>query len=121
MTEGPSTYAISTVVSTRTLGSDIIGTVEETCTLAGITAATCTATVKATVGTTSSAATTAATMTGATYYRFDVAITGGAEKTVNPTATCVAKKGAAASFNTKHVMTWALAGVAGVLGMQMLV
>ena len=58
----------------------------------------------------------ASTLTGASYYRFDVAITGGAEKTASATATCAPGKNAGTSLSAKTMMVWALAGVAtGVL------
>jgi hypothetical protein len=54
-------------------------------------------------------------LSGSHYYRFDVEITAGAEKTANPTATCGSGgKGAASSLNSKMMAMWALAGVIGV-------
>lgn len=89
-------------------------TVQEICALASITAATCTATVKATADGTSKTTSTSTVLSGSHYYRFDVEITAGAEKTMNPTATCGSKKGTAASLNSGMIAMWALTGVIGV-------
>ncbi|KUJ13378.1 uncharacterized protein LY89DRAFT_721403 [Mollisia scopiformis] len=114
LTSGASIYEFSSAATTVTEGYDVTVTGLETCHLAGTTAATCSATVEATVGTTKSAASTVETLSGSDYYRFDVEITGGAEKTVNPTGKC----GAAANLNNKNLLVWALAGVIGVASIQ---
>lgn len=98
---------------------DVTITATETCTLAGTTSAKCTALLKATASTSKTSSTVVETLTGATYYRFDVAITGGAEKTASPTA-CATKKGAAASVSPKKTVVWALVGVFGIAGLQAL-
>lgn len=67
-----------------------------------------TATLKATVSGTSTSSSLTETLTGASYYRFDVAITGGAEKTASPTA-CA--KSAATNVNPRSMLVWAFAGV----------
>jgi hypothetical protein len=101
-------FDLSTVVS----GIPVTATGKETCALAGTTAATCTITAKLTASTTSTSTTSTETLSGTDYYRYDVAITGGAEKTANPTGTCGPKTNAATNVNTKKVAIWALAGVA---------
>ncbi|KAE9369692.1 hypothetical protein N431DRAFT_413964 [Stipitochalara longipes BDJ] len=117
VTSAASFYSISSAVTTETLGYDVTGTVQETCSLAGTTAAACTGTLKATAESSTVSTSTVETLSGSDYYRFNVEITGGSEKTANPTATCRAK-GAATSLNTKKMAMWALAGVIGVAGIQ---
>lgn len=108
-------YAFSSATSTRSGGYDIQATVQETCRLDGTTAAVCSATIAGTVDKTSTTASTVSTAAGTDYYRFDVAITGGAEKTANPTA-CATKSGAA-GLSTKAVAVWSLLGAIGVAGL----
>ena len=100
----------------------MIGTAQESCNLVGTTAATCTATIKATAQGTSASTTvstaTTETVTGSTYHRFDVEITGGAEKTASATATC-GKKSAAAGFDARRIGLWAMAAVVSGAGVQM--
>lgn len=95
------------------MGYDVEATVQETCSLAGTTSAVCTATAAVSADKTKTSSSTVSTITGTRYRRFDVEITGGAEKTKNAVATC-AKPGAAASLNSKTMAIWALAGVMGV-------
>ncbi|OIW23848.1 hypothetical protein CONLIGDRAFT_637090 [Coniochaeta ligniaria NRRL 30616] len=113
LTEGPSTYAFSSAISTRTAGNDLQGTLQEGCVLAGTTAANCSATVAATLGGTSTVTSTTTAVSGTDYYRFDVAITGGAEKTASPTA---CKSSGAAGLSAKAVAVWGLIGAIGVAG-----
>ncbi|CAL3964355.1 unnamed protein product [Diplocarpon coronariae] len=127
LTAGTSTYRFSSDLTTTTLGVEVTATAEESCLLAGTTAATCTATVKATADGTRTTTTTRATLSGTAYYRYDVAITGGAEKTATAAATCGGgggsdTKGAGATVRPRGVLLWAVAGVAvagatGVLSM----
>jgi hypothetical protein len=124
VTSGASLYSVSSAVTTQnpSLGA-VTGTAVESCSLAGTTAANCAATLLATGdGSTISTATTE-TLSGSNYYRFNVEITGGAEKTASATATCAvpsAKGNAAASLNVKNVVMWVLAGVTGVASIQMM-
>lgn len=113
LTVGPEHYVLSSVISTKTLGYDILATAQETCVLGGTTAATCTATIEISADGTKTSTKAVMTLAGTSYHRFDVQITGGAEKLVNPTATC-ASKNSAASFSSKNAAIWALAGVMGV-------
>ncbi|KFY64905.1 hypothetical protein V496_02935 [Pseudogymnoascus sp. VKM F-4515 (FW-2607)] len=113
LTAGGGRYEAASTVTTRTMGYDVTVSVEETCTLAGTTAATCTATAGGEADGTSTSATAVVTVTSPTYYRFDVEITGGAEKTKNPAPTC-SSEGAASSLNTKTMAIWALTGTFGV-------
>ncbi len=112
VTEGPSIYRVSATTATRTGGYDVSATVQETCELRGTTAAVCTATLGGSVDKTTTSATTTGTLAGTHYYRFDVAITGGAEKAANPTAQC--KSTSASWASTKAVVMWGLVGVVGV-------
>lgn len=106
-------YAGNVDLSTVLSGIAVTITGQETCALAGTTAATCTATAKVTASTSSTSTTSTETLSGTDYYRFNVAITGGAEKTASPAATCSSTKASAAtSFSSKKVAIWALAGVA---------
>lgn len=114
MTSAASEYSIFTAGTTTIQGYAVTGTAIESCALAGTTAATCSASVKGTADGTAVSTSGVETLSSADYYRFNVQITGGAEKTVNPTATC-AVKGAAVSINTKNVAMLALAGVIGIV------
>lgn len=85
---------MATATSGVIQGYSVTGSVAENCELQGTTEAICTATVSVSVDGTSTAITTTSTMDGTDYHRFDVAITGGAEKTAAPTGECAAKSGA---------------------------
>lgn len=113
LTVGEGIFDYITTSATRTLGYDLTVSAHETCVLAGTTAATCTATASFSGAGFSTSTTLTETATGTDYYRYDVEITAGAEKTAHPTATC-ASTGAAASLNSKTMAIWALAGVIGV-------
>ncbi|KAB5549541.1 hypothetical protein GE09DRAFT_176912 [Coniochaeta sp. 2T2.1] len=115
LTEGPATYVISTAASTRTGGYDVKATLQESCELRGTTEAVCSATFGGSVDKTTTSASTTSTLSGTDYHRFDVAITGGAEKTANPTA-CAGGKSAAAGLSAKSVAVWSLLGALGVVG-----
>lgn len=116
LTAGPSNYEWSSAITTSTLGAAVTGTFQETCNLAGTTAATCTGTLKATVPGTSTSTTVTLVLQTPSYYRYDVEITAGAEKTASPSGTC-AKKSAAVGLNTKTMALWAMAGFAGIASM----
>ena len=103
---------------------------DEHCILGGTTAATCTATAMVTVGGSPVAQTVTTMITGRNYHRFDVEITGGAEKTANAAATCTSAAtsattsssttsplttSAGARVNTKARAVWALTGVVGII------
>lgn len=94
LTAGPSTYVVATATSGEIQGYSVKGSAAENCELQGTTAATCTATLSVSVEGTSTALTTTATLDGTDYHRFDVAITGGAEKTAAAAGECPAKSGA---------------------------
>lgn len=113
MTQGVSNYEFEITGTTTYQGHDVTAYGHESCNLGGTTAATCTATVGGAVDGTSTATTAVITVTSPTYYRFDVEITGGAEKTQNPAATC-SVEGAASSLNTNTMAIWALTGTFGV-------
>jgi len=111
LTIGPSTFRFSTAAVTRTAGYDVSVTVQEACDLQGTTQAVCSASVGGNVGRTTTATSATSTVAGTSYVRFDVAITGGAEKLANPTAQCKAPSSGA---STKAVAVWGLVGVVGV-------
>lgn len=111
LTAGPSTYVVAKATSTEIQGYSVTGSVAENCELQGTTAATCTAIVSVTVDGTSTAVTTTIPMDGTKYHRFDVAITGGAEKTAAATGKCSSKSGAVGR-GLKAREGWALGTVA---------
>lgn len=113
VTAGSDHYELASTVTTRTLGYDVTVSVEETCTLAGTTAATCTATAGGEADGTHTSQTAVVTVASPTYYRYDVEITGGADKTKNPSPTC-GSEGTATNLNAKSTAIWALAGTFGV-------
>ncbi|KAI1863418.1 uncharacterized protein JN550_009529 [Neoarthrinium moseri] len=113
VTEGPSTFAASSVVATSTAGHDIAVTIAENCVLSGTTAAVCTPTFGLSVDKTSTQTSATTTMSGSEYYRFDVPITAGAEKTASATNAC---SNAASGLNTRSMAMWALTGVVGLAG-----
>lgn len=81
-------------------------------------AVTCGATIKGTAQGQSTALSTTTTLSGTDVYRFDVSITGGAEKLANPTGTCAAAgQSAGAMVNPKSIVLWVVAGFMGVGGL----
>ncbi|KAJ4286890.1 hypothetical protein N0V88_007834 [Collariella sp. IMI 366227] len=90
---------------------DVKATVIEQCALQGTTAAVCGATIGGTVDNKSTTTSTVTTLSGSAYHRYDVTITGGAEKTADPSAEC--KSGA----STKTVAMWGLLGAAGIVAL----
>ncbi|KAK4120564.1 hypothetical protein N657DRAFT_579689 [Parathielavia appendiculata] len=117
LTAGPSTYRISSTTAVRTNGQDVSATLQESCQLRGTTQAVCTAMIGGSVDKTTTSASLSTTISGADYYRFDVAITGGAEKTASPSAQCNAPPASGPSgsgASTKAVAIWGLIGVVGV-------
>lgn len=123
LTAGPSTYVVATATATEIEGYEVTGSVAESCALLGTTAADCTATVSVSVDGTSTALKTTVTLSGTDYHRFDVAITGGAEKTAAPTGECGASTSGAVGSALKAREGWALGTVVvgGVLvGMMVL-
>ncbi|KAK4101263.1 hypothetical protein N658DRAFT_426032 [Parathielavia hyrcaniae] len=111
VTGGPSIYGFSTTITSRTGGYDISATAQESCDLQGTTVAVCSATLAGEVDGTTTAVSDTLTLSGTNYHRYDVAITGGAEKTANPAAECT-PGGSGAS--TKAVAMWGVAGAVGV-------
>lgn len=116
MTEGPSTYAFD--ITTTAVIADQTAAVEgsENCALSDTTAADCTAVVSGSIDGTSTQTTITSLITGAAYHRYDVAITGGAEKTASATATCAVQNGAMPR-NAGQGMTLGCILAAGIVGM----
>ncbi|KAK3331377.1 hypothetical protein B0H66DRAFT_546418 [Apodospora peruviana] len=119
-TAGPSTYIASTAVTTHTLGKDITATLDEHCSLEGTTRARCTGTVGGGVdGTSTSTQTqwvaTAGGVGPSAYKRFDVAITGGAEKTATATAECKSAAPGNTALSTRVMALWGLVGAASLM------
>ncbi|KAL2131060.1 hypothetical protein VTI74DRAFT_5599 [Chaetomium olivicolor] len=110
VTAGPATYRVSSATATRTASHDVSATLQETCELRGTTEAVCTATVGGSVDKTTTSASVTSTLSGTDYYRFDVAITGGAEKTASPTAECKPPPGSNSGASLKAAGVWGLVG-----------
>jgi hypothetical protein len=119
-------YAVS---SSTNLGGTT-ASIAETCSLQGTTAAVCQITISGAVGGQTISTATSATASGADYYRYNVPITAGAEKTASP-GTCAGGNGGAsganptnsagggnggtsagATFNTKAMAVWGFFGFA---------
>ncbi|KAI0877943.1 hypothetical protein GGS24DRAFT_445673 [Hypoxylon argillaceum] len=113
ITENPSSYRVSSSVSTQTAGVEVKVTVVENCALDGSTAATCTATVAGSADGTKYTTSATAVYTDAATLRYDVAITAGAEKLANPTGKCSA---AAPGASARGVALWGLLGAVGAAG-----
>ncbi|KAK1762839.1 hypothetical protein QBC33DRAFT_460630 [Phialemonium atrogriseum] len=119
LTEGPSDYIISVVSKTKTAGHSATVTLGESCVLDGTTAASCSGEFTFIVDKTTSSVAVSTVLTGTDYHRFDVAITGGAEKTASATGECKAN---AAPAGTSVRMVAGLGavlavGLAGVLSL----
>ncbi|KAI3394972.1 hypothetical protein diail_2030 [Diaporthe ilicicola] len=111
LTANPSTYVVATATSTEVQGYEVTGSVAENCALLGTTAADCTATVSLSVDGTSTALETTVTLSGTDYHRFDVAITGGAEKTAVATGECGSAASGAVGRGLKTREGWVLGTV----------
>lgn len=111
LTEGPSEYIGRSTVVTSTLGVEVTVALSESCALTGTTEASCTATISGNAQGTSTVISTSEVLSGSSYYRFDVPITGGAEKTAAATGTC---KSGASTVGTKAAAVWGLVGALGV-------
>ena len=114
VTEAASTYKVSISSTTRTLGYDVTATAQDVCVLKGTTEADCAATLAVSAAGTSTTVSASTTYTGANYYRYDVQVTGGAEKLVNPTA-CA--NSAPKGLNTKAVAVLSLLSAVGAAGL----
>lgn len=101
---------MATATATEIQGYEVTGSVAENCELQGTTEAACTATISLSVDGTSTSTSTEATLSGTDYHRFDVAITGGAEKTAAATGECRASSGAVGR-GLKAREGWALGAV----------
>lgn len=88
----------------------------ETCQLDGTSRATCTATIEGSAQGQKTSTTGVVTYTDAAALRFDVSITGGNEKLVNPTGKC----SAASSVNTRAVALWGFVGAVGAVSALLL-
>ncbi|KAI8624869.1 hypothetical protein F5Y19DRAFT_280347 [Xylariaceae sp. FL1651] len=113
-TENASQYKVSSTVATSTLGYKVVVGIQEECNLDGTTAATCTATASLSANGQQTKTSYTSIITGADYTdkRFDVTVTGGAEKLANPTGKCSAASG----LNTRVMALWSLLGAVGAIG-----
>ena len=91
LTSASTTYAGEITSATTVYGTFATVSVGESCKLGGTTAATCTAAVSVSAGGSSTKTASTTTLQGSDYHRFDVLITGGAEKLAAATATCASK------------------------------
>lgn len=85
----------------------------ESCVLQGTTAAACTATITAGLDGSTTSTVTETHLSGSDYHRFDVKITGGAEKTPSATGEC--KASAAATMHDVKMV----AGLGAMLAMSL--
>ncbi|KAI1420826.1 hypothetical protein F5Y12DRAFT_787948 [Xylaria sp. FL1777] len=113
VTENASEYKLKSVASTKTAGIEVVATAIESCNLAGTTAATCTATLEASAQGQKTSTAGTITYTNAATLRFDVSVTGGAEKLANPTGTCSSD---AAGLSSRAVAFWGFLGAIGAIG-----
>ena len=99
-------------------GQVATGTVGESCSLQGTTAADCHATVFVAIDGTSTSTASETLITGTDYHRFDVAITGGADKTGSGAGTC--SSGAMATVDARGIVAMAIVGVLSLAGILVL-
>jgi hypothetical protein len=112
LTEGPSTYAWSYSTHATEYGEDVTAAVTETCSLFGTTAADCHATLGGSAGGQSTTITASSMLTGSAYHRFQVGITGGADKTASATGAC-STSGAIYTANARDVVAMVVMGALG--------
>ena len=114
-------YQFNYVTESRTLGHNVKVSVTESCKLTGTTEANCVATIAMAVDGTSTTVSTTVPVSGADFHVYQVAITGGAEKTASADACNGDSKpndAAGTSPNTVRVMGAALAiGLLGVVAL----
>lgn len=96
-------------------GTTAVAAVSIGCALSGTTAASCVESVSLSVGGTSTKTTITSLLTGTDVHRFDVAITGGAEKTAAATGTAPVSGSGAMSLGGREGMTLAAVLAAGVV------
>ncbi|KAI0143505.1 hypothetical protein GGR57DRAFT_364222 [Xylariaceae sp. FL1272] len=113
VTESAGGYRVSSSTSTKIDGTGVKLEVIETCQIADD-AATCTATISGSADGQSTKTSDTVTYTGADFSakQYDVAVTGGAEKTASASGTC----NAASGLNTRAVALWGMLGAVGVVG-----
>jgi hypothetical protein len=106
------------VTATSTLGHSAQVTIAESCAVTGTTEARCMGTVGISVDGTSTQTTMPVTISGTGFHMFEVAVTGGADKTAAAAATdaCKASGNAAAGTSANVVRVGAVAAVVGLLG-----
>ncbi|KAL2139884.1 hypothetical protein VTI28DRAFT_4542 [Corynascus sepedonium] len=117
-TEGPNLYSVVYTTTENIAGQDAEMLIGESCNIRGTTAAECNYTLSASFDGTSTAIETSLAITGTDFHRYQVSITGGAEKIARATGSCNADANAAAgtSASAVKVMAAALAiGLAGVV------
>ncbi|KAH8900860.1 hypothetical protein GQ53DRAFT_131297 [Thozetella sp. PMI_491] len=113
VTEGDSFYEATERVVASTLGYNLTLNAKATCSLKGKTAADCQATEAVTgFGTALTTISTSLTLTGATYYRYNVEITARAENMAAATGTC--QQSAGRTHNIKAITTFGLLSAMGV-------
>ncbi|KAK3305302.1 uncharacterized protein B0T15DRAFT_193015 [Chaetomium strumarium] len=118
VTAGPSVYMVSYVTETSAGGHEAAVSVFESCSLQGTTAASCFATGAIEIDDRATATSFSTVLSGADYHRYQVAITGGAEKTASATGECKPNAGAGTHPNVVRAVGASLAiGLLGVLAL----
>lgn len=113
VTEGSSTYGVSSTITTKVQGHTAVAAISAACGL-DVSTASCVEYVSISVDGSSTKTTTTRLLTGTDYHRFDVAITGGAEKTAQATAASTDSKSGAVSLSLRGGMTMGALLAAGV-------
>ena len=117
ITSASTTYAGELTTATSVAGTYATAALTEGCRLAGTTAATCTAAFTVSAGGQSTKTSNTVTLTGSDYHRFDVQITGGAEKLgAAASVTCASKPNAAPGRDATGVLVTGLAFAGAVIG-----
>ncbi|CAN8097550.1 unnamed protein product [Discula destructiva] len=116
VTQGPSIYEVAITTTVVYAGVTGVGKVYESCALSGTTAASCTGSASVSVQGESTESAVATVLTGSDYHRFDVDITGGAEKTASATGSCNGEE----TSNAGKLVAFGSVLAAGILGTMLL-
>ncbi|KAK4249127.1 hypothetical protein C7999DRAFT_30338 [Corynascus novoguineensis] len=120
VTEGANLYLFEYATTTNVAGHDAEMLIAASCNIRGTTAAECDYSLSASVDDTSTVIETSAAITGTDFHRYQVSITGGAEKIASATGSCDANANAAAGTSASAVKAMAAAlaiSLAGVVAL----
>jgi len=120
LTSASTTYAAEITSGTTVYGTFATVSVSEGCKVDGNTAATCSATVSISAAGTSTKTASTTTMLGSDVHRFDVLITGGAEKLAAPTGTCASKPNGASGMDHATTLAKVVMCAAALVGFLLL-